>query len=357
MERRAINLPLHHGRAPAWLFSRMKKLSAGIAEYIVLKYGAEELFMRLSDPVWFQSLGCAVGFDWHSSGVSTTLCGALKEGLKDRDLGIYICGGKGKTSRKTPQDIEMKIKRYKLDLIPSELVSLSRLTAKIDNTLIQDGYQIYHHNFIFDREGNWCVIQQGMNVSLKYARRYHWHSEDTPDLFSDPHKGIISSVLHKDVLNIVAKESRPAQGIMLDISREHPEKILKEWVKIKTIYMPRRHNVIPDADIRKENLRKILVKTYESAPIDFKSLVLTRGVGPKTIRALALISELMAGTPVSRRDPAVFSFAHGGKDGHPYPVNRKVYDKSVLILREAVEKLKVLKLDEKKRILSRIPAI
>lgn len=354
MERKTVNLPLHYGRAPKWLFERMTTLSAEIAEIIIFKYGPAEFLKRLSHPLWFQSLGCAAGFDWHSSGLTTTLCAALKEGLKNKKLGIHICGGKGRTARKTPHEIEDRIEHYKLNVAPEKFTSISRVTAKIDNSLIQDGYQIYHHNFIFDEEGNWCVIQQGMNTDMHYARRYHWFSQEVNDFFSEPHKGIISSIFHQSVLNIVASESKDARKVMLEIAREHPVKILREWKRIKALELPDRHNIVLKADIKTENLKKILIKTYETSPADFMGLMTIQGVGPKTMRALALITELVANTPVSRRDPAVFSFAHGGKDGQPYPVDKKGYDDSISILREAVKKLKCAGVEEKKKILYNI---
>ena len=335
------HLPLHGGKAPRWLFDRMKLLAREISLVLCHELGSEEYLKKLSDPNWFQAFGCILGFDWHSSGLTTTVCGALKEGLKDvgKDLGIFVCGGKGGTSRKTPTELRALAEKRLVRLNPEKLVWASRMSAKVDNTALQDGYQLYHHTFIVDSRGRWVVVQQGMNEKNRWARRYHWLSEDVKDFVCEPHKGIICDHAGKP-LNMVAKESEGARGASAEISRQDPEKIVKEYKRIGSLKLPARHNVI-EKDIKPENLRKILLSTYEQKPKDFTQLLGMQGVGPKTIRALALISELVYGQKPSFRDPVRFSFAHGGKDGHPYPVNRGVYDSSIQFLKNAVSKAKI----------------
>jgi hypothetical protein len=346
------NLPLHGGKAPAWLFQRMVRLGREIVRLIVEDQGPGELLVRISDPYWFQSLGCVLGFDWHSSGVTTTVCGALKEGLRgmERELGLVIAGGKGATSRKTPGEIVAAGERYSLARDSNELVHLSRLTAKIDNNALQDGFQLYHHNFFFTFDGAWAVVQQGM--SERFARRYHWHSGAAESLTVDPHAAICTSVKKDSVLNLVAGESVPAQNVMTELSHEGPEKIVREIKQMKTLNLPAHHQVAV-ADLRPESIEKILLKTYEGQAENFEALLGMPGVGAKTLRALALISEITYGTAASWKDPAKFSFAHGGKDGHPYPVNRKVYDDSIETLRKIVERAKIER-TEKENALKRV---
>ena len=346
------NLPLHGGKAPAWLFQRMVRLGREIVRLIVEDQGPRELLARISDPYWFQSLGCVLGFDWHSSGVTTTVCGALKEGLRgmERELGLVVAGGKGATSRKTPAEIIAAGERYNLARDANDLVHLSRLTAKIDNNAIQDGFQLYHHNFFFTLDGAWAVVQQGM--SERYARRYHWHSEAVQELTIEPHAAICSSVTKESVLNLVAADSVPTQNVMTELSRDTPDKIVRELNLMKTLSLPRRHEVAL-ADLRPESIEKILLKTYEVQAENFEALLGMPGVGAKTLRALALISEVTYGTAASWKDPAKFSFAHGGKDGHPYPVNRMVYDQSIEILRKSLERARIER-TEKENALKRL---
>jgi len=333
-------LPLHHGKAPAWLFQRMVRLGREIIRLIVEDYGPEEVLKRISDPYWFQSLGCVLGFDWHSSGVTTTVCGAIKEAVKGREseLGLVVAGGKGATSRKTPSEITAAADRYPLTINPDDLVYLSRLTAKIDNNAIQDGFQLYHHNFFFTLNGSWAVVQQGMNE--RFARRYHWHSVQVQSFIRDPHAAICSNLRLKESLNLVASESEAAQGLITDLSREQPYKLVKELHQLKTLSLPSRHQV-RIRDLHPDSIEKILLKTYEAQAEDFQTLLAMPGVGAKTLRALSLIAEIAYGTPASWKDPVKFSFAHGGKDGHPYPVNRGVYDGSIEILRRCLERAKV----------------
>ncbi|MDO8886710.1 DUF763 domain-containing protein [Candidatus Oleimmundimicrobium sp.] len=333
------NLPLHGGKAPRWLFSRMTKLAREIAIVIVTEFGPEEMLRKLSDPFWFQAFGCVLGFDWHSSGVTTTTCGALKEGIKDigPDLGLFVAGGKGATSRKTPSEIE-KTEGF-LAIDPKILISTSKITAKVDNNALQDGYQLYHHCFIFTKEGSWAVVQQGMNEVNLYARRYHWLGEKVNDFVNEPHSAICCDKKNPS-LNLVAKESEEAREVTASLSREKPETLVKELKRIKTLELPARHSV-KVGDINPDRIEKIFLKTYERQPEDFKTLLAMPGVGPKTIRALSLISELVYGVKPSFKDPVRYSFAHGGKDGHPYPVDRTTYDKSIEILRTAVSHAKV----------------
>ena len=334
------HLPLHGGKAPAWLFQRMIRLGREIVRLIVEDHGPEELLTRISDPHWFQSLGCVLGFDWHSSGVTTTVCGALKEGIRglEKELGLVIAGGKGATSRKTPSEIIAAGERFPLRRNAEELVYLSRLTAKIDNNAIQDGFQLYHHNFFFTLSGSWAVVQQGMND--RFARRYHWYSESLRSLTLDPHAAICSDLHLQRTLNLVAAESEPAQAVITELSREQPEKLVTELHKLQTLSLPSHHEV-DVRDLRPESIEKILLKTYEAKANDFQTLLGMPGVGAKTLRALTLIAEITHGTPASWKDPVKFSFAHGGKDGHPYPVNRQVYEASIEFLRKTVERAKI----------------
>ena len=333
-------LPLHGGKAPAWLFQRMVRLGREILRLVVEDQGPEEILRRISDPYWFQSLGCVLGFDWHSSGVTTTVCGALKEGLRGREkeLGLIIAGGKGATSRKTPAEIIAAGEKFSLHANPQELVHLSRLTAKIDNNAIQDGFQLYHHNFFFTLDGSWAVVQQGMND--RFARRYHWYSEKVESLIIDPHAAICSQLRLEHALNLVDSESLPAQEVITKLSREKPETLTREMRKLQTLKLPSHHDVRVQ-DLHPESIEKILLKTYAAQAEDFQTLLGMPGVGAKTLRALALIADITYGTPASWKDPAKFSFAHGGKDGHPYPVNREIYDESTEILRRTVTRARI----------------
>jgi len=339
MRRAVAHLPLHSGRAPRWLFERMKRLGAAITLAICEEFGPEEFLERLSSPFYFQSLGCVLGFDWHSSGVTTTVCGALKEGLRPyfRSIGLYIAGGKGATSRKTPQEVEAACEEIALDARP--LVYASRMSAKVDSAALQDGYQIYHHTFFFTRRGLWAVVQQGMNVSTHYARRYHWFSEKTRAFVVEPHAAVACDA-RGDVLNMVAKESEEARIATVEAAHERPEKLIREISRMQTLRLPRHHEVAL-SEINPKHLHKVLLSTYERQPEDFEKLLGIKGVGPKTIRSLALISEIVYGAPASHRDPALFSFAHGGKDGHPYPVNRRIYDRSIEVLEKALRRARL----------------
>jgi hypothetical protein len=328
------SLPLHGGRAPAWLFSRMVKLSREISTHIVAEYGPDEMLRRLSDPFWFQALGCVLGFDWHSSGVTTTVTGALKEGLRgtEHELGLFAGGGKGAASRRTPFEIADACDRLSLDARP--LVYASRTSAKVDSAAVQDGYQLYHHAFFFTSAGSWCVVQQGMNDDNGMARRYHWLASSVKSYVNEPHAAVCAEA-EAPTLNLVAAESEAVRAASAELSREKPGTVLSALTRLPALTMPRRHAVLA-ADVSPRYLEKILLKTYERAPEDFETLLGMPGVGARTLRALALVSEIIYGTPASTRDPARFSFAHGGKDGFPYPVDRDTYDATVETLRAAV---------------------
>ena len=339
MKTGVAHLPLHSGKAPTWLFQRMKILSGEITSILIDAYGAEEMLHRLSDPFWFQAFGCALGFDWHSSGVTTTVCGALKEGMKGRekDLGFYVAGGKGKTSRKTPQEIEAFCEKRSIDA--ASLVYASRMSAKVDSAALQDGYQIYHHCFFFTDKGSWAVVQQGMNEETCYARRYHWLGEEMEDFVCEPHRAVCCDQ-KGEALNLVAQDSGQSREAITEISKAKPDWIMNEGKKVNELFLPKAHPV-PMEEIRLERLEKMFVRIHEQAPIDFEALLGIPGVGPKTLRALSLISELICGAKPSFKDPTRFSFAHGGKDGHPYPVDRNIYDQTIEVLGGAIEKARI----------------
>lgn len=344
MKTGTADLPLHYGRAPRWLFSRMRALAGKIAEAIVLEHGTKGLLVRLSDPYWFQALGCVLGFDWHSSGLTTTTCGAIKEGIKgeEESLGLFVAGGKGATSRKTPTEIEGWGERTGIDA--DRLIYASRAAAKVDSAAIQDGYGIYHHAFFFDRDGNWAVVQQGMNEVTRMARRYHWLSARVSDFVCEPHTAICCDA-RAPSLNLVARESASAREASVEIARERPIRLVEELDRLKRIELPRRHAVML-SDIDPKRLSRIFLKTYTAQPHGFEELLTTPGVGAKTIRALSLIAELVYGAAPSFTDPARYSFAHGGKDGTPYPVDRETYDRSIGIMARAIRKAKLGRAEE-----------
>jgi hypothetical protein len=343
------SLPLHGGKAPAWLFGRMVRLSREIVIYLASEYGTREVLRRLSDPFWFQAFGCVLGFDWHSSGVTTTVCGAVKEGLKDidSDLGFFAAGGKGGVSRKTPQQIADACERIGREAQP--LVYASRTAAKVDSAAVQDGYQLYHHVFFFTTAGDWCVVQQGMSDATRTARRYHWLSDTVESFVDEPHQAVCCDA-RGETLNLVAHENDRVRSAAAELAAQKPEltlAALRTTVRLKPdttdgqlpfLDMPARHPLLPELDVASPYLEKILLKTYERAPHDFESLLGIEGVGPKTLRALALASELVHGTPVTMRDPARFSFAHGGKDGTPFPVDRITYDRTIEVLNKAINR-------------------
>ncbi|HLH04886.1 MAG TPA: DUF763 domain-containing protein [Bryobacteraceae bacterium] len=326
------DLPLHGGRVPPWLAARMEALGTAITEHVILAHGTSGFLSRLSDPFWFQALGCVMGMDWHSSGITTSVLSALKRGLNPRahELGLWICGGRGKQSRKTPDELRTAAERDGLD--PAPLVRASRLTARVDNNAVADGFQIYLHSFVLTRTGEWAVVQQGMNESNRLARRYHWHSASVRDFVSEPHTAIVGEP-SGEILNLVDQRARPAQDALLAISREHPEKTLHH---IERLVLPAHHDVRPrDVDLKR--LGAVLAVSYDRQLRDFASLLLTENLGPRTLQTLALVAEVVHGAPTRFRDPARFSFALGGKDGHPFPVPLKTYDESLAVLRRALD--------------------
>jgi hypothetical protein len=333
------HLPLHGGKAPRYLFERMVRLAREISLIIAGEYGTLELMRRLADPFWFQAFGCALGYDWHSSGVTTVVCGALKEAWKpiSKEMGLYIAGGKGATSRKTPGEIEGLAPE--LQVSPEGLVYASRMSARVDSNALQDGYQIYHHSFLFDRAGRWAVVQQGMNPETGWARRYHWLSEAVADFVDEPHAGIISAAATKP-LNLIAHESISVRQASVTLALEKPWKNLGELKKLQRLELPARHQVLLQ-DIHPDRIASTLTAAYEAQPQSFEQLLGTPNVGAKTMRALALLSEIIYGAKASFRDPARYSFAHGGKDGHPYPVDRQTYDQSIDVLKKAIQRAKL----------------
>ncbi len=358
------DLPLHGGTVPKWLADRMMQMGTLIVESLVYNFGKKEVLVRLSDPLWFQSFGAVMGMDWHSSGITTSVMYALKRGLNPRakDLGICVCGGRGKYSRRTPE--ELQIASNIAGLNGDELIKTSKLCAKVDNTAVQDGFQLYQHNFILTSDGDWTIVQQGMNVQTKTARRYHWCSQNLRSFIENPHTGITGENIGK-ILNLTDKTAAKTRDSILELSKENPDKLIKEIKDIarhedsgsgkdllqnedgqltfsqsRSIIMPRHHEVtVQDVDTKR--LGAVLATAYESEPKDFESLLLTPGLGPRTLQSLTLVSEVIYGTPSRFNDPARFSFAHGGKDGHPFPVPLKVYDESIRILHESIEKSKL----------------
>lgn len=349
------NLPLHTGKCPRWLFEKMVALSQAIVELLVVEAGPDEVLRRLSDPFWFQAFGCILGFDWHSSGLTTTVCGALKEAVRgcERDLGLFVCGGKGATAFKTPEEILRLGARHPLKVNPEELVRASRLAAKVDQAAVQDGYDLYHHTFIFSSQGTWVVIQQGMNVAARRARRYHWLSEACRDFVVEPHTAICCDARGL-TLNLVAQESEAARGSLPALTQERPEKLVADLQRLhdRILDLPDRHQLLLE-DLDPGRLKTVFKKSYDRAPQDFIALLETPGMGPQGIRALSLIAELVYGTPLSYRDPARFAFAHGGKDGTPYPVDRATYEHSIRVLKRAVEQSR-LGYSEKRQALARL---
>jgi hypothetical protein len=326
------DLPLHGGRVPPWLAVRMTTLGTAIAESVIHHYGRNAFLSRLSDPFWFQALGTVMGMDWHSSGITTSVMGALKRGLNPRadELGIYVCGGRGEQSRRTPDELRRIADRTSVD--GEALVRTSRLTARIDNNAIADGFQIYLHSFIVTREGEWAIVQQGMNDGRRLARRYHWHSAAVRDFTADPHTGIVGES-RGEIRNLVDGRARHAQCALLTIAREDPARTLAE---VRRLEMPAYHDV-RRSDVNARRLGAVLALAHEREVNDFASFLLLEQLGPRTLQSLALVAEVVHGAPTRFADPARFSFAHGGKDGHPFPVPLKVYDESIGFLRRALD--------------------
>jgi hypothetical protein len=332
-------LPLHGGRAPAWLFQRMTRLAREVVVYMAEELGTDEILRRLSDPHWFQAFACVLGFDWHSSGVTTTATGALKQAVRgmEDDLGLYVAGGKGATSRRTPAEIESACERLGRD--PAPLVHASRTSAKVDNTAVQSGHQLYHHSFVFTSGGDWCVIQQGMSDESGTARRYHWLGERAASLTEEPHAAVCDD--RRGVLvNFVAGESDAARDAVVELAAAEPRETIATLERANDLVMPRRHE-LKLVDVNPRYLDRILLKTYAHPPRDFEELLGVQGLGPKTLRALALVAELVHGSRASTRDPARYAFAHGGKDGTPFPVDRRTYDRTIEVLSGALNQAKV----------------
>jgi hypothetical protein len=361
MKTGVATVPLDWGHCPPWLFLRMKQLAQGIAIAISEEFGPQEMLKRLSDPVWFQSFGCVLGFDWNSSGLTVTTMGALKEAVRgiERDVGLYVCGGK-KVSRNTPMEAQAWGQRLGWNEDETfKLVNASRMAAKVDSALVQDGFQIYAHNLVFTADGKWSVIQQGMNVSVQKARRYHWLSDKVSDFCETPHSGIASDQ-RLSHLNLTAKESRENKTISADLVKEEPKTFLKDFLKLadKADGLTRQRRLPGFTEMELNNVEfhwhpvavekfnvKRLKKTIEKAhffkPKDFSELLKTEGVGPKTIRALSLVSEVIYGAKPSYEDPARYTFAVGGKDGTPYPVDRSTYDKTIDIIEKGIRNSKI----------------
>jgi hypothetical protein len=330
------DLPLHGGRVPPWLAERMTKLGTAITEDIVHHYGTSTFLSRLSDPFWFQAFGAVMGMDWHSSGITTSVMGALKRGLAPRadELGLYICGGRGRFSRNTPHELRAIAEQRGFDA--DALVRTSRLTARVDNNAVGDGFQIYLHSFVLTSAGDWAVVQQGLNDQNGLARRYHWHSPTVRDFVTEPHTGICGEN-QGTIMNLVDARADRAQTALLEIANEHPEKTLNE---ARYLRMPAHHEVhAKNVDLKR--LGAVLAVAYEKDLHDFAELLLLEKLGPRTLQSLALVAEVVHGAPSRFNDPARFAFAHGGKDGHPHPVPLKTYDESLNFLRKSLDAAKV----------------
>jgi len=341
-------LPLHYGKAPHWLVVRMISLAHEITTIIIDEYGRDEFLKRISDPYWFQALGCVLGYDWHSSGVTTVLTGALKNAIKPEEHGLAVCGGKGKASLQAPMEIGQVGDKFgfSTDRI-DELRYASRMSAKVDNTAVQAGYPLYHHAFVVTEDGKWAVVQQGMSVQDRTARRYHWLSEHVQNFVVEPHDAIVGDVKRKAALDMTAKQSEDCRKISTDIVKEQPKKLMRLLQSVRPAYQTSLQRWMPEARWREyvvevlsmpNNLNwKAVKRAYEFQPKNYEQLLGIRGVGPATVRGLALIAELVYGAQPSWKDPVKYSFAYGGKDGVPYPVDRKAMDESIQILENAIK--------------------
>jgi hypothetical protein len=326
------DLPLHGGQVPPWLANRMTELGTAIAEQVILNYGQSEFLTRLSDPFWFQAYGAVMGMDWHSSGITTSVLGALKRGMNPRfsELGLMFCGGRGRHSVRTPD--ELRAFSLKTGLDGDALARTSRLTARVDNKAVADGFQLYLHSFVITKSGEWAVVQQGMKPESHLARRYHWHSATVRNLVSAPHTAIVGEPVG-EILNLVDARAERAQDALLTIAREHVTNTLNDARKL---VMPMHHDVRAE-DIDLKRLGAVLAVAHEQELRNFASLLLVEGLGPRTLQSLALIAEIVHGAPSRFSDPARFAFAHGGKDGHPFPVPLKTYDESLAVLRRSMD--------------------
>jgi uncharacterized protein len=380
---------LDSGHCPPWLFERMVKLGRAMVHILIEEYGPDEFVKRIADPAWFQSLGTVLAFDWNASGLTTILTAALKEAIRgeERDLGIFICGGKGKTSRKTPDEILQWGERLALPAAQANnLVYNSKMSAKVDSALVQDGFQLYHHSFFFSvrrhagqaQMGAWAVVQQGMNAEKGAARRYHWFSEDVNDLVSDPHSGISSPIVLNRVLDLAAKRSDKTRAISTELVQAGYAPLMKdinlirrfssnlsqsalfenhEGMRLALLNLETRefksHPVVREDFSKSKYLEKVLALVTDRRPENYEQLVAMQGVGPKTLRALALVSEVVYGARPSYEDPARYSFAHGGKDATPYPVDRPTYDQTIRIMSAAVRKSRMPE-EEKNKAIGRL---
>jgi hypothetical protein len=356
----SANLPLHGGRVPPWLATRMAALGRVIAEAIVHEYGRNELLRRLAHPFWFQSFGAVMGMDWHSSGITTSVIGALKRGLApiQRELGIYVCGGKGAQSRRTPRELFDIAEVTGVDVAP--LVRASRLIAKIDNAAVQDGFDLYLHAFITTVEGHWCVVQQGMNDRIGEARRYHWQSEALPGFFESPHTAVEGRNVGA-IVNLADARAERNRVAELELARGGPDRtisVLRRFrqsadatlplfeeaeaiaAPVPHLHLPHHHEVRM-SDVMLRRLHGTLAATADAGPKDYADLLLIPGVGVRTVQALAFVAEVVHGAPSRFSDPARFSLAHGGKDGYPFPVPITVFDETIRLLKRAVARAKL----------------
>jgi uncharacterized protein len=358
----SADLPLHNGRVPSWLAARMASLGAVIAQGIVYHYGRDEFLERLSHPFWFQSFGAVMGMDWHSSGITTSVIGALKRGLAplQDELGIHVCGGRGRHSRRTPEELTVLGERTGFDAV--ELTRASRLVAKVDSAAVQDGFELYLHGFFVTDDGKWTVVQQGMNGDKRQARRYHWHSENLRSFIDEPHSAI-DGPAQGEIVNLTDRRAERSRSAQIDVlGNLGPGRIVREYEAItrRTLHqlvlphlvMPTHHEV-RSSDVITRRLHGTLAAAAERGPLDFADLLLTPGVGARTVQSLAMVAEVMHGAPFRFRDPARFSLAHGGKDRHPYPVPIKVYDETIRVLKSAVQRAK-LGSDERMQALQRL---
>ena len=330
----------------------MIKLAHEITTIIIDEHGRDEFLRRVSDPYWFQALGCVLGYDWHSSGVTTVLTGVLKNAIKPDEHGLAVCGGKGKTSRKTPDEINDVANQFSLTTNKIEALQYaSRMSAKVDNAAIQAGYQLYHHAFFLTENGTWAVVQQGMSDQDRTARRYHWLSELVQSFVVEPHDAIVGDAKRENVLNMTAKESENCRKASADLAKERPEKFIRMLESVRPVTQPSLQKWMPQPEMKNYLVEefsmpktlnwKLARKLYETQPDNYEQLLGIRGVGPATVRGLALVAELVYGTPPSWKDPVKYSFAYGGKDGVPFPVDREAMDKSTQILKNAVENAKI----------------
>jgi hypothetical protein len=353
-------LPLHYGKAPAWLTVRMEKLAKEIVAVIVDEYGTDDFLRRISDPFWFQAFGCVLGYDWHSSGVTTVVTGVLKQAVSPEHHGIAVCGGKGKVSKQTP--LEIGNVGEKIGFSGSKIQALqyaSKMSAKVDNTAIQAGYQLYHHAFFVSENGEWAVVQQGMCPQDRTARRYHWLSEDAKNFIIEPHNAIVCDIRRDRVLNMTAKESEGCRRVSTDLAKEPPERIMRLVIPTRSEFQKSLSEWLPKSPQagNKQGLAdmlsmprtinwKALRKVYEFQPSNYEELLAFKGVGPATVRGLALIAELIYGEKASWIDPVKYSFAYGGKDGVPYPVDRKAMDESIQMLQQTIEESRIGSIDK-----------